>query len=109
MSSSLLKRELDLEIEEIDKKKQKVGGKAEEKKKARKKKTEKFKFNDKDYSKEDDYTEDSLKNLGKDLAFGNQGKVINMRLDLERHIYPCSYACGLCVPVHQQLFHNHHL
>ena len=68
MSSSLLKRELDLEIEEIDKKKQKAGGKQEGKKRVRKKKTEKFKFNDKDYSKEDDYTEDSLKNLGKDFA-----------------------------------------
>ena len=35
--------------------------------KRKKKKAPEFQFNDKDYSKEDDFTQDSLRNLGKKI------------------------------------------
>ena len=54
---NLLKRELEQEIDRCEK--------SDEKKVKKKKKKGGFSFNDKDYSKEDDFTEDCLKNLGK--------------------------------------------
>ena len=68
MSISLLKRELELELETMDQKKQKNDTKDAKKKDAKKdvkKKKGTFKFNDKDYSKEDDHTLESLKSIGK--------------------------------------------
>lgn len=81
MSLSLLKRELELEIENIDQKnseehkkvdkkakldKKVKGDKSKEKKTQLKKSS--FKFNNKDYTKEDDYTEQCLRNLGRYIS-----------------------------------------
>jgi len=68
MSISLLKRELELELDTMDQKKLKTDKKDAKKKDAikdAKKKKGTFKFNDKDYSKEDDHTLESLKSIGK--------------------------------------------
>ena len=76
MSISLLKRELELELDTMDQKKLKTDKKDAKKKdvikdakkkdakKDAKKKKGTFKFNDKDYSKEDDHTLESLKSIG---------------------------------------------
>ena len=67
MSIGLLKRELEKELETMENKKQKTDKtdvKRKDWKKVAKKKHGAFKFNDKDYSKEDDYTLDSLKSIG---------------------------------------------
>lgn len=81
MSLDLLKRELENDVEEFNAKKAKKGKKSDKPVKSVKQNDNKqrFEFNDWDYSVEEDYTDDCLKNLGvldKKLASVQTDKII---------------------------------
>ena len=63
MSLKLLKRELEKELEDLEHKKVKTDDRKVKKKKKVAKK-DGFVFNDKDHSKEEDYTKECLRNIG---------------------------------------------
>ena len=91
MSIGLLKRELEKELETMENKKQKTDKtdlKRKDRKKVAKKKHGAFKFNDKDHSKEDDYTLDSLKSIGlPDMTFPTVYLNINKNVINMKNIY----------------------
>lgn len=64
MSLKLLKRELEKELDDLEQKKAKTDDKKVKKKKGKAVKKDGFVFNDFDYSKEEDFTDECLRNIG---------------------------------------------